>query len=162
MSLQQLGGTPIPDRDPIAGKDGRLTPPWLTYLGRLPLTLDSAPVRVGFRALTDQAASIASTNIAPAGLPAGLYRIEFHMRVTVPATVSSTITFAAAWTDGGVAQSYAWAALVGNTTTSAQSAGTLIHIDAGTAVNYTVTYGSVGATAMQYRLDVLLTRVGAV
>ena len=114
---------------------------------------------VGTVSLTSQTASISATAIGPL-LPAGLYRVEYHMRVTQAATTSSSVTFTLNWTDGAVAQTYSWAALAGNTTASAQSAATLIHADQASQVTYETAYTSTGATPMSYRLDTILFRVG--
>lgn len=161
MSLQQLCGTPIPDRDPIASKDGVLTPAWHGYLGRLPLTLDSTPIRVASVALTDQGASIGATNMAPAGLPAGVYRVTYYARISVPGTVSSSLEVDFNWTDSGIAQGFPGSAITGNTTSTSSSETVMFRMDAGGAVYYATTYASAGATSMQHSLYIELEMVKA-
>ena len=150
---------PAPFQNPIAGNGGLASEVWNRWFSQMLTSLESCMSVAGSTTLTGQAASIGATAFGDA-LPAGLYRVEYHMRVTQAATVSSSLTFTVSWTDGGVAQSYSWAAMTGNTTATAQSAATLVHVDPGSSVSYATSYASAGATPMQYRLDGVLYRVG--
>jgi len=49
--------------------------------------------------------------------------------------------------------------MTGNTTATVGSLTFLVRVDKATAITYATTYVSVGATAMQYRLDVLCEQV---
>lgn len=149
----------IPYDQTLAGQGGLISGIWNQFLRFVLDRVQRTLWQVADVSLAAQGASIGNTALSPL-LPAGLYRIEYYMRVTQPATVSSSATFTVNWTDGAVPQSYSWAALTGNTTTSAQSAATLLHADAGSQVTYATTYSSSGATAMQYALTVVFYRVG--
>ena len=152
MSLEFLGNVPLPDRDPLVGDGGLLSEAWRRYLSKLPLTLGAAPMRVSDVALTGQGASIGATNMAPAGLPAGLYRATYYARITTVGSVSSSLTVTLAWTDGGVACTFSGSAITGNTTATTQSGTQLIHIDRASAVNYSTTYASNAAGEMKHSL----------
>ena len=150
----------LPFMDPVLKNAGLLADIWNRYFNAIADRLSSALWVVGSVTLTGQSASIPATSFSSA-VPAGLYRVEYHQRVTQAASVSSSLIFTVNWTDGGVAQTYSWAAMTGNTTSTAQSAATLMHVDTGTVVQYATTYASSGATPMEYRLDGVLYRVGS-
>src|SRR5512139_132421 len=152
MSLVLLNTTAPPIEDLVVDKSGRLTMLWKQWFGRVPATLASIPNIFNTVSLSTQAASITATDFSGTTPKAGVYRITYHARITRAATTSSTLTVTLAWTEGGVGQSAAGAAMIGNTTTTIQSDTLLIRSDAA-AVTYATTYGSVGATTMQYSLD---------
>jgi hypothetical protein len=89
-------------------------------------------------------------------LDAGTYRISYYARITRAATVNSSLTIDFDWVDGGVTQTFTGAAMVGNTTTTHQELSFPIVIDQLTAVRYTATYASAGATSMQFKLYIAL------
>lgn len=128
---------------------------WLKWLGELTLQLDEKPARKNHVRLVNQNASLATTPIPLGEIPPGLWRISYHVRVTVPGTVSSSIQVTLAWTDGGVSQSEAGAALNGNLTTTRECATRIIRVDNASPISYATTYASAGATAMRYALDVV-------
>lgn len=155
-----LGSAPPPLQDPIVG-DRFLTDSWRAWFGVLPATLDSICNRRNTVSLTAQAASIGATDFSGGLVKAGLYRVSYYARITRAATTSSTLTVTLGWTDGGVAQNQAGTAMTGNTTATSQSGTCLIRSDAGAAITYTTTYGSVGATTMLYSLDSSIEQVKA-
>lgn len=103
--------------------------------------------------LTAQAASIGATPVPIASVQPGLYRVSWYLRITTPATVSSSVSVTLGWTDGSVNCTRTGAAVTGNTTSTTQSGTELLRLDAATALTYATTYATVGATPMQYRLD---------
>ena len=166
-----LNRVPLPLQDPIGrrrrpqfGKnpdplEGMLSEPWQDWFDQLNETLEKAPSRVKSVSLTAQEASIAATDMTGGLLSAGLYRVTYYARITRAATTSSTLTVTLDWVDGGVTVTFSGAAVTGNTTASFQSETKLIRIDNLTAVRYSTTYGSVGATTMQHSLAVTLEEV---
>jgi len=104
--------------------------------------------------LTGQAASIPSTNLVVAP-SAGLYRLTFRFRLTQAATTSSSLLVTVTATDGGVACALASAAYTGNAVNQPQTGTVLVRSDNGVPITYATTYASVGATPMQYALDVV-------
>jgi hypothetical protein len=154
---------PIKDgiaQSPIRGRDGLpLTEPWEKWLNQLTLAIGSAPLRRGSVSLSAQSASIGATAIPAGALAAGTYRVSYYARVTTAAATSSSLTVTLAWTDGGVAQSAAGAAMTGNSTTTNQTGSVLISVDAGSSITYETTYASNGAGEMRYALTVLVEQV---
>lgn len=168
-----LNNVPIPLQDPIArpkrpqfGKgvdplEGLLTEAWVSWFDQLNLTLESAPSRIKSVALTTQAASISATDLSGGVLSPGLYRLTYYTRITRAATTSSGLIVTLDWVDGGVACAFSGADLTGNTTATNQSGTILVHIDDLSPVRYSTTYASVGATSMQYSLDITLEEINA-
>lgn len=143
----------VPRRDVLAEKSGLLSSVWDRWFARLEAWWASVPGVVGTVSLTTQGAAITATAVpfTPTG---GLYRVSTYIRLTRAATTSSSLTVTMAWTDGGVACSWAGTALTGNTTATLEGACRPIRCDAGTSITYAVAYASVGATSAQFALDV--------
>jgi hypothetical protein len=137
----------------------RLTDVWRLWFGRLSEALNSVPNLLNVVTLTDQSASIAATDFSNTSLLAGEYRASYQVQLTLAATTSSSIQVAFTWVDGGITQTATGSILIGNTLTTGESDSILIHVDKGTAVKYSTTYGSVGATSMQYSLHTSLEKV---
>ncbi len=159
MPIKYLDLTPPPLQDKVIRTDGLLTDIWLRWFGRLPATLGAIPSIVNTVTLATQGASVSATDFSGTRLLVGTYRATYHAQITQAATTSSSLTVTIGWTDGAVAQSISGAPIIGNTTATGQSGGALIHVDAATAVNYSTSYSSTGATAMQYSLNLLLERI---
>jgi hypothetical protein len=126
---------------------------WQRWLSNLTLTLDDRPARVAHVPLAGQSASVATTPIPLATIGPGVWRVSYQVRVTTPASVSSSIQVTVHWTRG-IAQSQAGAALVGNATTTREGVSVILRSDGSTPISYSTTYGSVG-TPMVYELDVV-------
>lgn len=129
---------------------------WLRWFGDLIVALNSTPKVVARIRLTAQAASIGVTPFALATVPPGLWRLSYNFRVSRAASVSSDLQFTVTWTQGGVVQSKSGAVENGNTTTTLQVGTLPIRPDAGTAISYSTTRNSAGATPMQYELSATL------
>lgn len=127
----------------------------------LQTTIANTPLRLNTVELSAQAASITATDFSGGTLAAGLYLATYYARITQAATVSSSLEVAFGWTDGAVLQSFVGDAITGNTTATSQSGTVLLRTDAGEDVTYETTYASVGATEMEYSLDVVLLKVDA-
>lgn len=163
-----LGKAPLPMQDRIARakrteiygpkeedpQEGFLSDPYADYFSRMAQSIGAASTRISQTLLTNQAASIAATDMASGGQPTGLYRFTYYARVTQAASISSSLEVVLSWTDGGVAQSRTFTAITGNTTTSLESETFMIHVDSSTPIQYSTVYLSAGGTVMQYRLDV--------
>lgn len=162
-----LAQAPMPISDPVVKLEGEarfrglISVAWQDYLNRLVAVVDQVPTRVGEAELAAQTASIGATDLTDGGRGAGLYALEYYARITVPAGSSSSLTVTLAWTDGGVAQSQAGAAITGNTTTTRQHARYLFRSDNLAPMTYATTYSSTGSPAMQYGLYVVLYQVKA-
>ena len=154
---------PLNAREAMVDEKRRPSKSFLEWVTSSVLTrLDSAPARASTASVTERAASIGTTSLNSGSLSAGLYQVSWFARITQAATVSSSLTVTISFTQGGVSLTLSGVALTGNTTTTVQAESPhLIRIDGATPVSYSTTYVSVGATAMKYRLDVVLTRVDA-
>ena len=160
---------PIPFRDRItmlrnprlpAGQpdpqEGMLSQVWMDYISDLVNVAWAATSIVGGVRLSAQNASIAATAIPALVLVDESYRVSYYARVTTVAGVTSSLTLAFTWTDGGVVQTETIAALTTNLTTSNTKGTFPITCDSGTTVTYATTYASNAASVMQYSLSVIL------
>lgn len=154
MSHTLLASLVAPWRQKIANERGIIHPLWQRFFQDLVNTVGAVPLVALSVSLATQAAAILATVLVGNALSDTRYRISYYVRVSRAATVSSSVTVTLRWTDGGVAQSLVGTALVGNTTTTLESKTELIHLDVNTTVTYEVAYASVGATTMQYTLEV--------
>lgn len=154
LPLPDLESAPI--AQPVEDGSGILARIWANWFRSLTDRVNGFARRAAVPvALTAQAATVGPT-AATTALPAGLYRVSVHARITQAATTSSSLTVAIGYTDGGIACSQAGPALTGNTTATVQSLAFLVKVDAGTTITYTATRASVGATPMQFSLNVAI------
>ena len=145
---------------------GVVTKVWEYFFRWVQAVLNVAAQVIGSVELTAQAASIAATTI-PTTFPAlpntrllpGVYRVSYYTRVSRAASTSSELTISIRWVDGGVTLTQAGTLLNGNTTSTYQTSTFLLRVDTGTQISYLTTYASVGATSMQYRLNLKLETV---
>lgn len=145
----------IPYDNPITDKVGRISKLWTRWFSDLSNRLElSASRQASVRLPVGSSGTVEVTPFALGIVQAGVYRISGYMRVTQPATTSSSFTLSLHWTDGGVPCSVTFAAVTGNTTSTTQSFTYNVRVDTATAIGYAVAYVSVGAVAMEYRLDV--------
>lgn len=147
----------VPRNEPVThAKTWIMTRLWQTLMDNLVANVSASAVIEGSDSLTAQSATIPATAIT-APIVGGLYRVSYQLRVTQAATVSSSATVTVTWVSGGNTFSQSFAAVTGNSLTTQQS-GSLpcIDVDAETEIEYAVTYVSVGATPMQFALDVIL------
>ncbi len=140
---------------------GRLTEKWIDWFSSLNVRQNTIAQRLRTVTLETQSASIGTTTIPLGALGAGLYRVTTYVRITRPATTSSSLTVTVGWIETAITLTLSGAAIVGNTTSSVQTNTYLVRIDAASPVTYSTTYASVGGTTMQYRLDLVLERVDA-
>jgi len=143
--------------DAISQKDGSLTKVWAEYLAELARG-DAQSVKAvsGAVNLTAQAAAVSSTAIPIQTVYTALYRVSYYARITQAATTNSSLTVTVGWTESSVALSDSGAAITGNTTTTVQSGSFLLLTDGGSDITYSTAYSSTGATAMQYRLRLVV------
>lgn len=167
----KLRNTPIPASDAIAtppredlppGRPdllaGTITRPWNDYFTAMASQLNASPYQLYGDYQTSLAASVASTDLS-AGLTIneGVYWVTYLMQVIRAATVSSSLQITFTWTDvSGITQTQTQTAITGNTTQTRQQGDFLIWCAANSPVTYAITYGSVGATTMQYNSVVYL------
>lgn len=155
----QLERAPYPATTPLVDKSGFITRWWDDWFLALTGTVQNAPVSIGSMiSLQAQSASIGTTDIASELLPEGWYRVTTFVRITTPASVSSSLTVEINSTDGGVSYGFTFAAITGNTTDTVQSETKLMKVDGSAPCTFVTTYVSVG-TPMQYSIDIILEQV---
>lgn len=131
---------------------------WLKWLNGVVEEVEKKPTRRGKVVLNGQVASLPTTVIPIPQVDAGLWRVTYRFRITTPGGVSSSLTFALSWTDGGVAQTFTGAAEAGNLTTTKQADTVPLRTDPNTPITFATTYASAGAP-MAYSLDVVAEQV---
>lgn len=132
---------------------------WYEFLlGVTTRAQQSAPVLVT-KTLTAQSAAILPTDLPLGTTTGGLYRVSTFARITVPASVNSSLTLTIGFTSGAVACSFSGAALITNTTASVQCNTFVLRSDAAAPITFAVAYVS-NAAGMTYRLDVLAELLG--
>lgn len=147
---------------PRAGQKqtGNVSWSWLQYFLKLNTRIASSPLRL--RRVTTAiplTVALATTPVPLAALAGGLYRVTTYVRITTPATVSSSLIVTIGWTDGAVACEFSGPALTGNTTFTTQSFTQMVRIDQATPLTYATAYVSVGGTPMAYDLELVVDEV---
>lgn len=120
---------------------------------------EDAAEQLGRVSLSEQAADIAATPVPMPDLTEGRYRVSYYTRVTRAATVSSELIVTIGWTDGAQALTEAGGTLNGNTVTTYEQKTLLLKVDANAAITYEVAYTSAGATAMQFKLEIVVEKL---
>lgn len=152
----------FPFRERLIGLDafaqGIVTQPWQIWLRSVTDGLNAAPQVQSSVTGSPQSASISPTPLLTDTGSAGVFRVSWFLRITQAATTSSSVAVSVGFTDG-VALTISGSAVTGNTTTTIQQQSVLVRCDANTALTYSTTYSSVGATAMAYALSLTVERV---
>lgn len=149
-----ISGVPRTQRliDKISGLiDSR----WDQWLQSIVRALDAAGIQVGAVSQTAPIAASVSTTALSTPLAAGFYQVVYALYVVTPASISSSLTFTAAWMLNGVSHSQSGVALTGNATTTQQNGVFTVAVDTQTQVTYSIAYVSSG-TAMSYSYTVRL------
>ncbi len=155
-SLIELDEQSTARRDPFY-----MAKSWLLWLlDSLLKAVQAAPQILTTVPLQAQHATIGATAIPLGSVTAGLFRVSYYARITSPDGVGSSLTVTLSWTESAVALSLSGAAMTGDTTTTVQSGTVLIQGDAAAAISYATTYASTTPAKMQYRLTVVVERVG--
>jgi hypothetical protein len=148
---------PPPFKNPLTTSptNPTMAGPWMDWIqiALLPRVENAAPSLVTAE-LTAQAASIGTTVLIPTA--SGVYRVNWYARITQAATTSSSLLLTMAGTDGTVPVAQSTAAITGNTAATAASGMFLVQCDASSPLTYATTYASVGGTAMQYLLTIIV------
>jgi len=152
----------FPFRERLIGLDafaqGILTLPWQVWLRGVTDALNAAPQVQTSVTGTPTGASIGTTTLLADTGSAGVFRVSWFLRITQAATTSSSVAVTVGFTDG-VALTISGTAVTGNTTTTIQQQSVIVRCDSASAITYSTTYSSVGATPMQYALSVVVERV---
>jgi len=149
----------IPGNSAVVEKDSlTLSSIWYRWLYSLWARVITCAATMATVTLSNQAASISATS-AYAVNATGLFRVSYIVRITTAASSSSSATVALGFRTNSLTFSQAFSAVTGNTTTTQQNGSIFVKADAGTTLTYTVTYASVGATAMKFAFDLAVEQV---
>ena len=152
----------FPFRERLMGLDtvaqGILTQPWQIWLRGVVDALNASSQVQKSVTGTPTGSSITTTALLADTGSAGVFRVSWFLRITQAATTSSSVAVSVGFTDG-VALTISGSAVTGNTTTTIQQQTILVRCDANSALTYSTTYSSVGATSMQYAVSVVVERV---
>ncbi len=152
---------PPPLSTDVSEKGGTITQNWadwitLSLVRRLQAAVStlSHPVDPGSTTTVDSSsASIGVTSFPLSTVNAGMYRVGWAARVTTAAGISSSLTVSVAYTRLGVSCVQTSAAMTSNATNQPASGSFILHADGGAPITWSTTYGSSGAPAMVYELD---------
>lgn len=149
--------------------DGYMTQPWQIHFRDIQTQLSLAPSQLSMKAIDTEAlaavGALPPTPILPdEPLSTGLYQVTASLRVTVPATTSSSVAVKLHWFDGVDCELVLIPAVTGNTTASVGTGTALIHVvaDINTLVMVSTVYASVPDPMMKYVLHVVLEKMGGV
>lgn len=141
-------------RDPFYVAKG-----WIAWLqNSLVPRVQNAPQLLKAVSLTNKSASIGATALPLGIIPAGRYRIDYFIKVSQAATVSSSLTVTLGFSVDGTACTQTAAAVTGNTIATTQSGSIFIRIQSNSAITYAVLYASVGGTPMKFTFDIDVTQ----
>jgi len=147
--------------------DGFMTQPWQVHFRDIQVSLDLAPSRISVKDFdTEVLAGIGDlvpTPILPGEpLQTGLYRVTASLRVTVPATTSSSVMVRLHWFDGVDCTLMLVPPVTSNTTGSVGTGTALIHVvaDINSLVMISTDYVSAPDPMMKYMLHVVLEKMG--
>lgn len=144
---------PVPYPAPwLEGDDKPVAHDSYIWLSGLVQQQQSTARIVTAKRFVNQASSLAATGLNVTG--AGVYRVTWYLRVTQPASVSSSVTVTITATDQGNVCQQAGPAVTGNTVTTVQSGFVDVETDAASPVTVSAAYASIGATPLLYTLIV--------
>lgn len=150
---------PPPLKTQLVDGDGLMTKQFYEWFLSITTRVASSAAAVTTAALSSQTASLPLTTLQIAA-PSGLYRVSWYLRIVVAASVSSSIQFAVAYLDGGLALQQTGPAETGNTTATVQSGSFVLKSDPASPIAFATTYASVGVPDMSYDLSVVLEQMG--
>jgi hypothetical protein len=151
----------------LVDRDGYMTQPWQTHFRDVQTSIELAPARLSTETIdTETLAAIGAlppTPILPdEPLQTGLYRVTATLRVTVPATTSSSVAVVLHWFDGVDCTLVLVPPVTGNVPSAVGTGTALIHVvaDLNSLVMISTQYASVPDLAMKYALHIVLEKMG--
>ena len=168
-----INNAPPPLGDPIAqqtrkefkpGEDpqaGLCSQPWGDWFSNILGNQEKYPGRIATVTLTDQTANIVTTEIATTEpLTAGLYAIQYYLRLERVDSFAADVQLTFRWTWDGAARNFSGPSIATNTLGETGSAPFMFKIDNNTTITYE-TQTSFGGADGVYALDIVLSEVNA-
>lgn len=147
----------VPGADGEKPTDVTTDESWLTYFLTQFRAFAEAMRALLVANVVNQGSAIGTTPMALGS--GGRYLILLYLRITQPASVSSSVAVTLSWVDGAHACSKTFAAVVGNTVGTTDAQFFTMDLDAPGSVNFETAYASVGATPMQHKLRIHAVRL---
>jgi len=151
----------------LVDRDGFMTQPWQTHFRDVQTGIEQSPSRLATKDIDtetlDGIGALPPTPILPdAPLATGLYRVTVSLRVTTPATTSSSVEVRLHWFDGVDCTLVLVPPVTGNTPAAVGTGTALIHVVAeiNSLVMISTAYASVPDLMMKYALHVVLEQMG--
>lgn len=143
----------IPEKSPVLSGQ-TIGGDWYRWLAALLIWIQSMARVLNRTSLLNQTGAIGTTTLVVA--QAGIYRVSWVLRITQPASVSSSVTVSVGYTDEAAlcSQSDPLGGVTGNTVTTVRSGSVVVKSDNG-PITFSTAYASVGATPMKYKLDLI-------
>ena len=114
---------------------------WRKYLAAIGQAVDASP-SIPVKVPVVIVGAVGVTPFPVATIRTGPYRVSVYTRITVPASVTSSLIATIGWTDDGVNCTKALTDNNGNTTASTTGDTLVINVDGGTVITYGFAYAS--------------------
>lgn len=148
---------PIPQSDDLIDSNRKMNDRWFRWLSAFVGRVTIGVQKVASLHRAGLSSSLVATTAYTVTQTGIVFLVSWRAGVTTAAGVSSSIAVTISWTnDAGVACSKAFAAQAGNTTGTADGDDVPIRPKSGTPIQYSTTYASNPAAAMQYDLDIVV------
>lgn len=145
---------PVPESAALVDQAGSIDGIWFRWFYAIWSRIRSNVQQVGtaIHKTAQNAAIVTAT--AYTVTQTGDYRVSWYARVTTADGVSSSVAVTIGWREGGSTCSKTFAALTGDSITTADGNQLLVRADGGTVITYATSYASNTPSKMQYELDV--------
>lgn len=147
---------PPPYAAPVS-EDSRATfaADWVRWFGQLFGAVQSSAQQIGSMVTrTNQSAAITTTAIPLPSIGNGPYRLTGYLQVTTPDGAASSVGLIFGWQKNSIPITKTFAALTGNTTTTADSFSITVPTDQSSALTYSTSYASTTPGQMKYLLTI--------
>jgi hypothetical protein len=168
-----VNAAPIPYRDPMVtlppelGRqaEGRIpyglpTRSWIEFLSGLQRASTASSNVVASVTVPNKTETLGATDISGGQLPEGLYRCSYYEIITIASGGTSSLTFGLTWTENSITKFWEGTAMTGNTNDTTFSQSYLFYTDKQSPVRIQAVYASTGTPIMEYKLRVVLERMG--
>ena len=151
--------TPIVELGRLPGAvPGSMTKYFADWLLALVQRASTVAQAVATLALTGKSSALGLTSLVT--VATGVYRVSYRLRVSTPASTSSSLSLSVVTTEGGVVCTQTSAALASNVANVPLSGVFVVHADPSTPIQVSAAYTSVG-TPMVWQADIVAEQVAS-